>query len=358
MGKKHRVAVGISGGVDSSVAAYLLKEQGFDVTGVTVLVWREDGPPESSASGLSEARSAAEALDIPHTIVDFEQIFKEKVINNFVREYTRARTPNPCVVCNRWVKWEALLGAARGLGADFIATGHYARVEKHPRTGRMAIRAAATEKDQSYALYALTQEQLAHTLTPLGALSKPQVRAIAKEIGLKNAGKPDSQEICFIPHGGYAAFIAEYAARAGNPADSFAGGDFIDTAGNVIGRHSGLPYYTIGQRKGLGAFGGRVYVKAMDPDRNTVTLAEDAELFQSALRAEDVCFMAYTAAEIAGGVRASAKIRYGHRGAPCTARFADGALSIEFDSPQRAVTPGQAAVVYGDGFVLCGGTII
>jgi len=338
----ERVIVGMSGGVDSSVAAYLLKEQGYDVVGVTALTWRD------GAEG--DARRAAEALGIPHYVLDFRDVFKEKVVDYFIREYAGGRTPNPCIACNRFVKWEALLKMARELGAGRVATGHYARIATHPETGRLAIKAAETAKDQSYALCRLTQEQLAHTLMPLGGLGKPEVRAAAAAIGLEAAAKPDSQEICFIPDDDYAAFIADYI----TPAE----GDFIDEQGRAIGRHKGVPFYTVGQRKGLGAFGRPMFVKAIDPAANTVTLAGDAALFGPRLRAENVNFMAYTPVELAGGARADAKIRYNHKAAPCTARFENGALLIEFDEPQRAITPGQAAVVYRGGYVLCGGTIV
>ena len=283
MGKK--VVVGMSGGVDSSVAAYLLKEQGYEVIGVTMQIWQSETKCEVEKKGgccgisaVEDARRVAEVLDIPYYVMNFRTEFKRDVIDYFVREYRLGRTPNPCIACNRFVKWEALLERSLLLGAAYIATGHYAQVHCL-ENGRYALGLSKTAaKDQTYALYNLTQRQLSHTLMPIGAYEKPEVRAIAAAAGLPVAAKPDSQEICFVPDGDYARFIDE---STGEPS---APGNFVDTAGQVLGQHRGITHYTVGQRKGLGiAFGEPRYVTALRPETNEVVLGTGEEVFSSKL---------------------------------------------------------------------------
>ena len=353
---KQKVVVGMSGGVDSSVAAYILKQQGYDVIGVTMQIWQDGQLSDGGCCGLSavdDARRVAEMLDMPYYVMNFRQVFKEKVVRNFIDEYAKGRTPNPCIACNRYVKWESLLQKALALGASCIATGHYARIETHPRTGRRTLALSATaEKDQTYALYNLTQHQLAHTLMPIGAYKKEDIRRIAAGIGLPVAAKPDSQEICFVPDNDYAKFIVETSGRAFPP------GDFVDGEGRVLGRHKGIIHYTVGQRKGFGiSFGKRMYVKEINAANNQVVLADDCQTYAASLLAGDVNFMAI--ADLPAPCRAYAKTRYGQAMSPCTVAMHDGRLSFSFDEPHRAVAPGQAAVAYDETgrYVLCGGTI-
>lgn len=353
-----KVVVGMSGGVDSSVAAWLLKQQGYDVIGVTMRIWQEEEPQQSEENGgccglsaVEDARRVAQRIGIPYYVMDFRKEFKRDVIDYFIREYQFGRTPNPCIVCNRHVKWEALLSRSLEIGADYIATGHYARVEQLSN-GRYSIRNSVTaKKDQTYALYNLTQEQLAHTLMPIGAYHKDEIRKIAEEIGLNVAAKPDSQDICFIPDNNHAAYIESVTGRKNEP------GDFVDMQGNVIGRHEGIARYTIGQRKGLKLpMGERVFVTRIIPETNQVVIGGPKDVFTSRLRANQLNFMAV--ADIREPIRAMAKIRYSHAGSMCTVyRIDEETIECAFDEPVRAVTPGQAVVLYDGEYIMGGGVI-
>ncbi len=356
---KKRVVVGMSGGVDSSVAAYLLKEQGYEVIGVTMQIWQDEderAKDESGCCGLSaveDARRVAEQLDIPYYVMNFRQEFKSCVTDYFVEEYLKGRTPNPCIACNRYVKWEALLKRSMDIGADYIATGHYARIDRL-QNGRFALRRCATaDKDQTYALYSLTQEQLSHTLMPVGEYAKEDIRRIAADAGLAVAAKPDSQEICFVPDGDYAAFIdREAAGRVPGP------GSFVTKSGEVLGQHRGITHYTVGQRRGLGLpMGERVFVTRILPESNEVVVGGGDEIFTKELFCDRVSFMAVE--DIDKPTRVRAKIRYNHAGeAAVIEKLSDGSLHCLFEKPVRAVTPGQAVVFYDGEHVLGGGTIL
>lgn len=355
---KKKVAVGMSGGVDSSVAAYLLKEQGYDVIGVTMQIWQDEDVDSMAENGgccglsaVDDARCVADKLGIPYYVLNFKKEFKEHVIDYFMDEYMHARTPNPCIACNRYVKWEALLKRALELGCDYIATGHYARVVKL-ENGRFALKKSASiRKDQTYALYNLTQEQLSRTLMPVGEYDKEEIRKIAERIGLFIADKPDSQEICFVPDNDYAGYIERESGK------SFDKGNFVDLDGRILGTHKGIIHYTIGQRKGLGLSVGKpVFVVDIRPDTNEVVIGTNEDTFHQELIADRVNLMSISSVE--EDMPLNAKIRYSHQGAPCRIKMLDdNTLRCCFEEPVRAITPGQAVVFY-DGDVVAGGAVI
>jgi tRNA-specific 2-thiouridylase len=356
--QKKTVVVGMSGGVDSSVAAYLLKEQGYHVIGATMQIWQERDACSVEHEGgccgwsaVEDARRVAHQLDIPYYVMNFRREFQENVIDYFVREYRRGRTPNPCIACNRYVKWESLLHRSLEIGADYIATGHYAKILQ-TSTGRYAIAPSVTsQKDQSYALYNLTQEQLSRTLMPVGDYTKPQIREIAAKLGLDVANKPDSQEICFVPDQDYAGFIQRETGEEEMP------GNFVTKTGEILGVHKGISHYTVGQRKGLNlALGHPVFVTEIRPDTREVVIGEAEDVYTDFLMAEDMNYMAVDHFE--EGQEMTAKIRYSHAGVRCVVETCDEHhISVRFREPVRAVTPGQAVVFYENNMVLGGGVI-
>ncbi len=355
------VVVAMSGGVDSSVTAALLLDQGYNVIGVTMKTYSFDEVGgnvgnETSCCGLdafNDARIVAVRLGIPHYVVDFTKEFGREVIDNFVDEYMQGRTPNPCIICNKKIKWGELLKKAELLGASYIATGHYASIEHDAVSGRYRIRRPVDRnKDQTYALWGLSQEALSKTLFPLGGLTKPEVRALAAKYGLKTASKEDSYEICFVADNDYRRFLKERKPELEKALD---GGDLI-LDGKVVGRHQGFPYYTIGQRSGLGAFGERVYVTDIDASTNRVTIGRNADLLQTILFARDVHLVGIDTLQ--SGMRVEAQVRYKDTAAPATVfREQDGFVRVVFDEPKRAITPGQSLVMY-EGDVLIGGAVI
>ena len=348
----------MSGGVDSSVAAYLMKKDGFDCIGVTMKLFHNEDIEVSrektccSLDDVNDAQRVAFAMDMPHYVFNFSDEFKEKVIDRFVSAYENGETPDPCIDCNRYLKFDKLYHRARELDCDYIVTGHYARIELDRQSGRYLLKKAAyPEKDQSYVLYAMTQEQLAHTMFPLGNYTKPEIREIAEEQGFLNAKKHDSQDICFVPNGSYADFIEYYTKR------TYPGGDFVDTSGNVLGEHKGIIRYTIGQRKGLGiSYTEPLYVLNIDKDKNTVTVGKDSELYSKRLTAGNINLISVE--NIDKPMRVKAKIRYRHAEQPATVIQVNDKLEVTFDEPQRAITRGQAVVLYDGDTVVGGGTIL
>ena len=353
-----RIAVAMSGGVDSSTAAWLLQQEGHDLAGVMLKMFdgaltggdREAGRPPD---GAEDARAVAGKLGIPFQVLDARAPFRAHVLDTFASAYERGLTPNPCVVCNRYVKFGFLLQRALALGCGQLATGHYARVEYHAPSGRWLLKQAVhREKDQSYVLAGLNQEQLSRSLFPLGSLSKAEVRSIAAQAGLLNAKKGDSQDICFIPDGDYGSFLRRYTGK------SYPSGPFLDENGAVLGAHTGIIDYTLGQRRGLGVSSsrGRLYVKEVRPQDNTVVLSGNDSLYNSTLTAEDLNLIACD--RLSGSVRLRAKVRYRMAEQPCTVeQTGPDTIRLTFDQPQRAITPGQSVVLY-DGDTVVGGATI
>lgn len=350
------VLVGMSGGVDSSVAAYLLQAQGFQVTGATMKLFDNAAIGEErestccSLSDVEDARRVAYRLGIPHYVLNFSEDFRTQVMDRFARCYQCGLTPNPCIDCNRYLKFGRMLRRARELEIDSVATGHYARIAREGERWLLK-KAADPEKDQTYFLYSMTQDQMAHTKLPLGGLTKSEVREIAQAQGFDNARKRDSQDICFVPDGDYGSFLDRY---TGEVCDK---GYYVNKEGEVLGTHKGHIHYTIGQRKGLNiAMGRRIYVTGKDVERNLVCLGENEELFSPALEAADLNLIACD--RITAPIRCSVKIRHSRNEAPATVeQTGEDALLVRFDQPQRAITPGQAVVLYDGDTVIGGGTI-
>ncbi len=353
-----KALIAMSGGVDSAVAALLMKNAGYDCIGCTMRLYENDTVGLDmldtccSLENTKDAGSVCGRIGIPYHIFHYENEFRECVIEPFIREYELGRTPNPCIECNDRLKFGYLLEKAEEMGCDYLVTGHYAVIEYDESSGRYLLKKAADiSKDQTYVLYSLTQSQLAHLKFPLGGMTKKQTRELAGASGFKNAGKHDSQDICFVPDGDYAAFMERYTGKV------YPGGNYIDISGNVIGAHKGYIHYTVGQRKGLGvAFGEPRYVKEINPAENTVTLAKDEELYTDTVY---VTGMNWISGDTPSSpVRCKAKIRYRHRETDCTVYPEGKNAKIVFDEPVRAVTPGQSAVLYDNDTVLGGGKII
>lgn len=356
--EKKKVLVAMSGGVDSSVAACLVTRSGYSCIGGMLRLFDNEYLPENAESSCcnldnaEDARSIARRLGFPFYVFNSKGEFEEKVIRKFVRCYECGATPNPCIDCNRYLKFDHLLRKALELGCDYVATGHYARILQDPDTGRYLLyRATDLSKDQSYVLYSLTQEQLSHTLFPLGSMTKSETRAIAEAENFINSRKRDSQDICFVPDGDYVGFMERYTGK------HYSGGDYLDLNGKVVGKHKGAVSYTIGQRKGLGlAMGSPVYVCAKDMERNTVTVGPNESLFSTSLVAEDWNWFPFDA--LTEPMHLQAKARYNQPPQPATVYPGpDGTATVVFDEPQRALTPGQAVVIYDGDLVVGGGTI-
>jgi len=363
MSSKGKVLVAMSGGVDSSVAAVLLKNQGYEVVGITMKTWdyQASGGRTGKEVGcctlesMNDARAIGIKYDFPHFIVDIRQEFGDWVINRFTEEYMAGRTPNPCVLCNTHIKWESLMQRADALGCDFIATGHYARLHTDPDSGRHILqRGLDLNKDQSYALWGVSQENLARTIFPLGNLTKPEIREMASEFGLDEvANKPDSYEICFVPDNNYRRFLRD---RVPDMNERAGKGNFVLSSGEVFGTHEGYPFYTIGQRHGLGlATGEPIYVTHIDAETNTVTVGPKEELFGTSLSAAQINFVKYP--DLKEERAAFAKIRYKDPGAPCVVWQDGDILHVRFTEPRKAITPGQAVVLYEGEEVLAGAWI-
>ena len=349
---KKKVAVAMSGGVDSSLTAALLIEQGYDVIGVTMTL-SDESREEGGSTAISDAKKVADALHIPHYVVNYHKKFKDDVIKYFISEYAKGRTSNPRVRCNNTVKFGSLLKDCLELGADCVATGHYARIEQDEKTGRYLLKKGLdVRKDQSYVLYTLTQDVLKHFMLPLGNYSKEKTRELAGKMNLPVANKPESQEICFIPNDDYKAYLEAKAPHILKP------GDIVDVNGNKLGRHEGVPLYTVGQRKGLGiAAAHPLYVVGLDVKRNRVIVGENKDVFAKGLVAKDLNFI--TRSDFTEKFVITAKIRYGAKECECTVEPLDNGnlAKILFSEPQRAITPGQSVVFYEDEIVGGGGVI-
>ena len=353
------VVVAMSGGVDSSVAAALLKEQGYNLIGITMKTWGFDDFPEKDSGCCSletiySAKNVAHNLGFPHYTLDFTEKFNDIVISNFISEYLKGNTPNPCVLCNKAIKWGALLEKAESLGADYIATGHYAKVNYNEIYKRFIISAANdNQKDQSYALWRVSQYALSKTLFPLSNYTKSEIRNIAREMGLKPADTPDSQEICFVPNDDYRELIQ---IRLPELSEKLSGGDIL-YHDKKIGTHKGYPYYTIGQRRGLNvAIGKKIYVSGTDPEKNIVTVDDESGLFHSGFTANEINLMMFDKLE--SPLKAKVKIRYNDKGSEALIeQTGEDLVKVTFDSPQKAITPGQSAVFYSGNDLIGGGII-
>ncbi len=349
-----KVCVAMSGGVDSAGAALLLQQEGLEVSGVTLLLHNCKNLPGSDTESTEtcSAKAVAETIHIPHTVLDRRELFRQEVMGRFISEYVAGRTPNPCVDCNREIKFGALLDWALENGADYLATGHYAKVDYDEASGRwLLLRGNDRSKDQSYVLYQLTQFQLSHLILPVGTYEKPILRQLAEEAGLPNAQRSDSQDICFIPDGDYVGFLKENGVQP-TP------GDFVDESGKVLGRHKGLECYTTGQRKGLGVSADApVYVLRKNSADNTIVLGPNDHLFRRELEADRVNWISIP--ELTAPLRVTAKTRYSQREAAATVEpLENGHIRVCFDEPQRAITAGQAVVLYDGEKVVGGGTIL
>ena len=347
----EKAIIALSGGVDSSVCAHIMKTRGYECEGVMFRLYDKHGENVAD-SDISDAEKVAEKVGIPFSVIDYRDDFKRKVIDEFVAVYEKGGTPNPCIVCNRVIKFELLFNRLKEKNADKVVTGHYARVEYDSKAGRYLLKKAVDDsKDQSYVLYNLKKDQLKNIIFPLGELSKSEARQIAEKEGFVNAAKRDSQDICFVPDGNYGKFIEEYRGKR------FPSGDFVSESGHVIGQHKGIIHYTIGQRKGLGlALPCPMYVVKKDVFENKVVLGYNDELFSDSLTAKDVNLISVDSIDTP--MRVDAKVRYSQKAQPAYAvLLPDGRLSVKFDQPQRAITPGQSVVLY-DGDIVVGGGVI